>query len=154
MTPPEPVPAEILDALAKIPGGLFVMTSAFEDARTGVLARSVQPCADEPVLLSVSLHRGHAIEPMIRDSHAFAICRVEPDDKLVRRLFDPDSAAEPEQQHDPFHALPVQTLQTGCPVLKRSIVAYDCEVVRHFDLEADCELYVGHVVAAKVFRAG
>lgn len=153
MPPPEPVPPSSLEAIALIPGGLFVMTSQFEDSRTGVLARSVQPAADEPLLVSVSVRRGHAIEPLIRDSHAFAICRVDPEDKLVRRLFDHDNADEPEGQHDPFHALPCEALRTGSPILRRSIMALDCEVVRHFDLEADCELYVGQVVAAKIYRA-
>lgn len=40
---------------------------------------------------------------------------------------------------------------TGSPVLLRSIVAFDCEVVRHFDLEADHELFVGQVLASRMY---
>lgn len=138
--------ARIRDAISRAPRGLFVMTSAFEDASAGVLVRSVQSCAHEPPLISVALLKGHAIEPIIRDSHCFAVCQVDPADRLMSRLF----AHDAEQVEDPFAAVPVRSLKTGSPVLLRSNLALDCEVVRHFDLEADHELYIGHVVDCRV----
>ncbi|MCA9299278.1 MAG: flavin reductase, partial [Phycisphaerales bacterium] len=113
-----------------------------------VMVHSVQPCAIEPLLVSVSVRKGHSIEPLIRDSHAFALCALHPDDKLIPRKFAEHEA--PDHPGDPFDSLPTRILQTGSPVLERATVALDCEVVRHFDLEADHELYVGHVVAALI----
>jgi flavin reductase (DIM6/NTAB) family NADH-FMN oxidoreductase RutF len=46
--------------------------------------------------------------------------------------------------------LETRTLVTGSPLLGRSIVALDCEVLRHVDLEADFEIYVGQVLSAFV----
>lgn len=150
--------------LALLPRGSFVMTSAFEGARAGLRLRAVQQCADEPLLVSVAARKGHRIDPLIRDSHSFAVCFVSPGDRLIERKFAEESHAAPvasagggvsgngDEEPDPFDSLPTVTLATGSPILTRSIAALDCEVVRHFDLEADHELFVGQVVAARLFR--
>lgn len=144
-----PMQTEVLRALCLLPSGLYVMTSAFEGKRAGVLVKSVQACADEPLLISVAARKGHWIEPMIRDSHCFAICRIDPNDKLVVRKF--MGPPLPGDHGDPFDAVATETLSSGAPIIKRSILALDCEVVRHFDLEADHEIYVGQVLAGKVY---
>ncbi|MEM9560556.1 MAG: flavin reductase family protein [Planctomycetota bacterium] len=161
------------DVLGLLPRGSFVMTSAFEGTRAGLRLRAVQQCADEPLLVSVAARKGHRIDPLIRDSRGFAVCFVAPDDRLIERKFAEESHVAPapvasggagggaggvthagvEEEPDPFDSLPTITLATGSPILTRSIAAIDCEVVRHFDLEADHELFVGQVLAAKVFRA-
>lgn len=138
------------DAVGRLPAGLFAMTAAHGEERGGVLVRSVQPCADEPLLISVALRKGHSIEPLIRDSRCFAICEIVSGDKVALRRFDPENDTEPEERVDPFEGLGVVRLTTGAPVLRGSPLALDCEVVRHFDLEADCGLYVGLVVGARV----
>lgn len=136
-------------ALTQIPDGTFIITSAFEGHRAGSTALSVSICATEPRLVCVALRKGHFIEPLIRDSRAFAICRVSPTDRLVLRRFS-------ESEHhdaDPFDGVETTTLVTSAPILTRSLMALDCEVVRHFDLEADCELFIGQVLAGHVFDA-
>lgn len=149
-----PDTAALAEALAMLPQGHFLMTSAFDDQRAGVILRSVQRCADEPILLAVASRRGHAIDPLIRDSRAFAICLIDTEDRLLARKFPPaESGPEPgEDEIDPFDSIPTETLATGSPVVRRCRAAFDCEVVRHFDLEADHELFVGQVLAAKIFR--
>ncbi len=138
-------------AIERIPGGTFVMTAAFDGKRAGVMVRSVQPCADEPLLICVAAKKGHWIEPLIRDSHAFAVCMVTADNRLIHRKFSTELADHDETREDPFDAFPTETLVTGSPVLLRSIVAFDCEVVRHFDLEADHELFVGQILASRMY---
>lgn len=151
---PPPGHAHLPALLDRIPTGCFVLTAAYEDKRTGVIARSVQPCADEPVLLSVALRRGHGIEPLIRDSHAFAVCLINPQDRLLIHTFrETEHEENLEEPHDPFDAVGARALSTGSPILDRAIAAFDCEVVRHFDLEADHQLYIGQVVAACQGRA-
>ena len=135
-----------------VPSGTFVVTSSFDGKRAGVLARAVAPCATEPLLLMLSLRKGHSIAPLIRDSRHVGVCRVESSDRLLMRKFcDTESGPDLADEHagDPFDSVPVQTLQSGVPILKRSSLALDCEVVRHFDLEADCEIYVVAVVACR-----
>ncbi len=130
-----------------LPSGWFVLTAAFEAKRSGMIVRWVQPCAEEPLLVAVAARRGHSIEPLIRDSHSFAICRIDPEDKLLTRKF--AVHRPPDDTGDPFDAVPVETLVTGSPIIRRSPLVLDCEVVRHFDLEADHELFVGLVVAGR-----
>jgi flavin reductase (DIM6/NTAB) family NADH-FMN oxidoreductase RutF len=137
-------------ALDFVPSAAWVMTSAFEVKRSGTLVQRVQLCADEPLLISVAVRKGHAIEPLIRDSHAFAICRIDPDDKLLTRKFAQPKA--PDDSTDLFDSIEVERLVTPSPVIKRCYAALDCIVARHIDLESDFELYVGQVVSSKVFR--
>jgi len=145
---PGPDVARVLSFL--VPEAVGVLTAAYEDDRAGVRVYSVQPCSTEPALVSIALRKGHFIEPLIRDSHHFGLCLVAPSDRLVLRKFPEDPAA---QNDDPFDAFPTGRLVSGAPIIERGLAALDCEVVRHFDLEADHEIYVGLVLAAKVFAA-
>jgi flavin reductase (DIM6/NTAB) family NADH-FMN oxidoreductase RutF len=108
---------------------------------------SVQRCSIEPRLVAVAARKGHPIEPVIRDSHAFAICTIEQSQKLVLRKFSTEPGPDAE---DPFDSFTIGRLVTGSPVLARCAAVLDCEVVRHFDLEADHENFVGLVVAARI----
>ena len=135
-------------AVERLPSVLFVMTSGFEGDRAGTLVRWVSPAAEDPPLVSVAVPKGHAIEPLIRDSRAFALCAIDPEDKRLRGAF--AATCAPDERGDPFDSFGVRTLTTGSPVLGRSTFVLDCEVVRHFDLEADHEFYVGLVVNAIV----
>lgn len=140
-------PQDASAALARLPSGLYVMTSAFEGKRAGVCVRWVTQLAAEPPLIGVAMFRGHWVEPLIRDSHAFAICRVDDADRLIAKKF-----ADPARREgDPFDCLPIETIVTGAPVIRRSLVALDCVVIRHLDLEADHSLYIGHVVGGRVY---
>ena len=134
-------------ALSRLPSGLFILTACHEGKRSGQVVRSVQACAGEPMLVCVAAPTGHAIEPIIRDSHHFGLCLIDPGDALVLRQF----GAGGRITADPFDCLPVEVMVSGAPIIKRSIAALDCEVVRHLDLEADHELYIGRVLAGRVY---
>ena len=135
----------ILGVLGAMGMGPYVMTAEFEGVRAGIRVLSVSPASTAPLLVSVSVRKGHAVEPLIRDSRSFALCSVRAEDRLTLRKFPEDGMAAVE---DPFDALTTKRVVTGSPVLVRSPAAVDCEVVRHFDLEGDHELYVGLVLGA------
>lgn len=123
------------------------MSAGFEGKRAGVVARSVAVVADEPLMVGVSIRRGHWIEPLVRDSRAFSISVLDSGDALSLRKF----ADNAPRDDDPFDCIAWETLQSQAPVLRRSLAAIDCEVVRRLDLEADCALIIGRVLDAKVF---
>lgn len=135
-----------LRALAHLKSGLYVMTAQFETKRSGIVVRSVQAAAEEPPLVCVAVRRGHWIEPIIRDSHCFGVSKVGTVDRLLLRKF--AETARP-RDGDPFDCLPTVRLTTGAPILAKTSLALDCEVFRHIDIEADHELYIGLVVAAR-----
>ena len=142
---------DINRALDLLPAATCIMTAAFENRRTGIMVSRVMKCSDEPACVAVAVPTGRKLAMYIRDSHAFALNLVDRSQRLLMRKFgDEDSVpgASPTAGGDPFDLLEVRTLVTGSPVLARAIVGLDCEVVRHYDLEADHEIYIGLVLAA------
>jgi hypothetical protein len=111
-------PGEIDAAIGMLPGGHFLMTSAYEGKRAGHIIRSVQVCSDQPRLLCVAARKGHSIAPLIRDSHQFAICVIAAADTSLLRRFEAEVA--PDELGDAFDALAIETLHSHSPVLKRS----------------------------------
>ena len=136
------LPADLIEALNRLRCGEFVMTAQFEDERSGARVLSVQPCALEPMLVSVSLRKGHVVEPLIRDSRMFGLCELSSKDRLAKRKFPADDAGD---EADPFTSLSLRRSRFGVPLLSKSPLGLECEVVRHFDLEADHVLYIGLV---------
>ncbi|MFI4916842.1 MAG: flavin reductase family protein [Phycisphaerales bacterium JB060] len=138
----------IVEACDRLATGLYLLSASYDGDRAGILALGAHLCATEPLLICVPVRRGHRIEPLIRDSRAFAVSSVSPDDRSMRRRFERYPPAE--QYHDPFNAIGVLTLETGAPIPESSALAFDCEVVRHVDMDADHELYIGRVVDARL----
>lgn len=136
---------DVVHALRRIPCGLFVMTAAFEGNRAGVLTRWVQPCASDPPLIMVAIPTGLAIEPLIRDSRIFALAQISDGERLLRRRFETPS----ERGDDPFITLPHCTTPGGAPVPDRVHAWFECELIRHVDLDADHRLFVGRIVRAR-----
>ncbi len=141
---------QIAEAVRQIPRGLFIMTTAFGGARSGVLTRWVQPCSDEPLLVMVAIAQGLPVVPLIRDSRAFALCQISEGDTLLKRLF----AAPHARGDDPFIALPAHVAPSGSPLIDRALAYLDCDVVRHVDLDTNYRLYVGQVRAGGINHPG
>ena len=135
-------------ALEALPCGTFLLTAAHDGKRAGMIVTWAQACAEEPPLVVVAARKGHAIEPLIRDSRSFGLCSIAPDDRLLIHKF--SSHEPPDEEGDPFASIPVERLVTGSPIVQRASSVLDCQVVRHFDLEADHELFIGQVVAGWV----
>ena len=137
---------DIAAAVLQIPRGLFILTSACEGHRSGVLTKWVQPCSTIPPLVMVAIAKGSPVEPLIRDSRAFALCQIGANDRLLMRRF----ASPPERFEDPFVTLPAHPGENGSPIIDRALSYLDCQVVRHIDLDADHRLYVGQIVAGAI----
>lgn len=137
------VSPEFERVLGLLPTMTCVLTSAFEQRRGGVLVRRAMQCADEPVCIAVAVPTGHRIATLIRDSHTFAICLLDRSNRLLMRKFDG------REEGDPFDTIETLRLVSTSPIPARALAAIDCEVVRHYDLEADHEIYVGQVLAVR-----
>jgi flavin reductase (DIM6/NTAB) family NADH-FMN oxidoreductase RutF len=135
---------DIQRALAQLPTAAFVMTACHETKRNGMIVTRVMKAADEPACVCVAVPSGQRLATLIRDSHAFGLCMIDPSSRLMHKKFGSEETA------DPFDMLEVRTLVTGSPLLLRSTLLLDCEVLRHLDLEADHEIYVGQVLSVVV----
>lgn len=130
----------------RIPAGQYILTAAFDGARSGVPVSWVQQCSDTPPMVMVAVRKGRPIDPLIRDSRAFALCQVGRGERYLSRKF----SAQQQVGDDPFLSTPTRSSPSGCPVLERAIAYMDCELVRHVDIESDFELFVGLVHHADV----
>jgi flavin reductase (DIM6/NTAB) family NADH-FMN oxidoreductase RutF len=135
-----------IHGLEHLPQGLFVLSGAYEGRRAGLIVHWVCRCANQPPLVGVALPKGHWVSPIIRDSHHFGLSLVLPAEKLVVRKF-----SEPvgERESDPFDCMATERLTSASPLLSKSPLLLDCEVVRHLDLEAETEMFIGRVIASR-----
>lgn len=140
---------EIAEAIERMPRGLFVITAAHDAHRGGALVRFVQPCANTPLMIMVAIEKGQTVEPLIRDSRAFTLCQIHPEDRMLVRKFGMDQTIG----EDPFVMLSTRMAPSGSPILDRAVSFIDCEVVRHFDIEADHGILIGLVHHAGLLRS-
>lgn len=145
-----PEPAGSLDpivlsrAMALVRTSEWVMTSLFERRRAAAMVSGVLRSGDDPPLVCVAMRKGHPIEPIIRDSRAFALCAVG-SDRVLARAFGQSS----DKAAEALEALPCGVLRTGTPSPTRAVAVFDCLLHRHVDIESDHELYVGLVVGVR-----
>lgn len=142
--------ATIAAILDRIPNAYFVLTAAHGEVRCGAVVRWVQQCAKSPPMILVAIEKGQALSAIIRDSHGFAVCQLHRDERILRRLL----PAMPENGVDPFLSIPHLRTPSGAPVPLRAMSWFDCEMVRHVDIDADTEIYVGVVHHASVVQPG
>lgn len=138
--------ADMSAALRSLSGAMVVMTAAYEGRRAGMLASGVSVAAFEPASVVVAVPSGHRLAALIRDGRSFGVSLLNPSQRLLIKKI----RAGAEGDLDPFDTLETRTLVSSCPLLTRALAVFDCEVVRHLDLEADHELYVGRILAAGV----
>lgn len=140
---------EVAVPLDRIPAGSFLLTSCYTDQRGGVPVKWVQQCCMTPPMVMLAVEKGHALSPVIRDSRAFAICQLDPNDRGTVRSFD-----HQQPGIDPFAGMTSTTAPSGSPVPMRALGYIDCELARHVDIDGDYEIYVGVVHHAAVLREG
>lgn len=145
LEPAKPSP-EREAALGAIPSSGWLLTACHGEERVGLPVRWVQRAGGEPPLVSAVVVKGNRIAPLIRDSRAFALNLLPQDQPLLERRFLNGMA---ERLGDPFETMPLERMVTCAPCLKHALVVLDCELFRHVDLEAECEMYVGMVLATR-----
>jgi len=138
--------SQIDQVFGRFPAGVFILSAAHEDARFGMLARWVQPCAIEPPMVMAAIERGNAIAPLIRDSRRFALCQIAPDDRQTIRRF----SVHYEPEADPFVGALLLDRDQGPPVLASAMSYIDCQLARHVDIGGDHEIYVGLILEARI----
>lgn len=133
-------------AIEMVPSGLFLLTSAFDGVRSGVLCRWVQRCSSKPHMVTLAMPKGLPVEPLIRDSRHFALCQISADDVFLTRKF----ATVPERGDDPFVTLAAGTAPSGSPIVSRAMSYLDCELASHIEFDSHFRLYVGLVLHAEI----
>jgi len=138
----------VTESIEQVPCGVFLLTSTFENHRSGVLTRWVQRCSVKPHMITIALPKGLPVEPLIRDSRAFALCQIGADDILLRRKF----AIIPDRNDDPFVTISTFNAPSGSPIVERAMSYLDCELVSHIEFDSEYRLYVGLVKHAALLN--
>lgn len=141
-----PPSEEVVAALSRVPFAQCLLTSAYGDVRDGRIVERVQQCGTNPAMLLVAMEKGHTLSPLIRDSRTFAVSILDPNERHIQRVFGPDRRIG----DDPFLTYQHQRGALGAPIVTRCTAWFDCEVIRHLDMETNFELYIGLVHAAGI----
>lgn len=156
--------------MAQMPGGLFVLTSAWEGHAGAVLAKWVQPCSSNPAMVMVAINRGQHIEPLLRNSRSFVLCQISESDRFLLRKFNgggnghgnghghagaaSNGEALRDHDDDPLASMMTTRAPSGAPIVDRAMTYLDCEIIRHVELESDYRIYVGQVHAGALLNQG
>ena len=140
----EPNQHQAQDALSRLPRGHHLLTAGYGHCRNGMIIDRVSLGADDPPTVILSVRKGHALSPLIRDSGRFGIVEIGRTDEMLSRLF---RYATTLQDDDPFlgHALLDGPLKVDIPIPQRAVSWMTCDLLRHLDIEADHEVYIGRV---------
>lgn len=146
---PAAIRSTVAHVLDLVPANEFLVTAAFGELRSAVTLRFVQQVATNPPMLLIAMEKGQTISPIIRDARNFALCVLDRHERTLPRLF----AHAPDQGVDAFLTVPHIVAPGGAPVPLRATGYIACEVVRHLDIEADHEVYIGMVHHAALLES-
>ncbi len=137
-------------ALAKIPGGLFILTAQYEQRRGATLVTWAQQCSSDPPMVMIGLPKGQPIEALLHGSQSFALCQISADDRFLIRKF----STLCDDGEDPLVTMMTTTAPSGSPIVDRAMTCLDCEIVRRVELDSDFRIYVGQVIHSAVLNGG
>ena len=105
-------------------GAVSIITSAHEGRRYGMTATAVCSAAADPPTVLVCINRNTTTHGAVDGANIFCVNVLRSDDKELSGLF--SGAQRGESRFNDGHWT---TLQTGSPVLRNSLVSFDCRVV-------------------------
>jgi flavin reductase (DIM6/NTAB) family NADH-FMN oxidoreductase RutF len=123
---------------------LLVVSAHTLARRHAARALGAHHCAVQPCLVSVAIVSGLWIDPLIRDSKRFVLSALASNERVLARRLACDNR---HRNLDPFEGIALERLPSGACFPADALLALECEVVRHVDIEADHQLYVGRVIA-------
>lgn len=128
--------------LRKIHYGLFVATSSNgKDTASGTINWLTQ-ISFKPPAVAVAIKKDSFLHKIISESGKFAINVVGKGQKDMAQTFFKGYSVENGKLggYEIFYG------STGCPIIKSSASAFECEVLNRVDFGGDHDLFIGKVV--------
>ncbi len=136
-------------ALGRVPSGLFIVTTQFEDQEDAVLASWVNQCSFDPPAVSVALGITRPARLLVEASGSFIVNVLgEESNSLLKHFFKP-----PPEEGSIFKGLNVTTGHNGIKILSDAVSYLECDV-RSQQVAGDHILYVGEIVGGKSLKGG
>jgi len=140
----------LLQAVGKIPSGLFVITAGMGPNATATLVSLVQQVSLEPLYVAVGVHHGRALGAALRKAKSFVINIIHAGDKILLRKY-----AKGNQEGDlAFADMAHRRLDTGNSILLDACAYIECELATVLSFGGDHELFVGRAVAGDLLGDG
>jgi flavin reductase (DIM6/NTAB) family NADH-FMN oxidoreductase RutF len=147
---PDPIPG-LLQAIGKIPSGVFVLTTGHGESAVGMLISLVQQISLDPLVIALAVRKGrtmaHALEgPNTR----FVLNITAATDKSLLKKY----ARETVTGSHAFSGIKHKTLPSGQTVLTDACAYLECELVKIVDFNGDHDLYIGKVLNGELLNEG
>ena len=138
---------EWIQALGKMPYGIYVLTTCDEEDINGMIASWVSQVSYEPLLIMVAVHPNRYSHNLIHKSGRFALHVLDKKQtSFLSRFKGPDPQAK-------FSSLQWEKGITGCPILKDCIAYFDCEVKASY-APGNHTLFIGEVLDGRILSLG
>lgn len=135
----------ILQSMAHMTYGIYILTTRFEDTINGMVASWVSQVSYDPPLVMVAVHPNRYSHQLLTQSGVFALHIIPEDQKdLLARFKGPDAKEK-------FASIDWTTGVTGAPILKECIGCMECRITERLS-PGNHTLFIGEVVSA-VFNA-
>jgi len=132
---------DLMQNLAHMTYGIYVLTTRFEDTINGMIASWVSQVSYEPPLVLAAIHPNRYSHKLLHKSGHFVLHSIARDQRdLLSRFKGPD----PDKK---FSSLKWSDGVTGCPVLEDCIGHMECRVTRQL-APGNHTLFIGEVVHA------
>lgn len=132
---------ELLDCMAHMTYGIYVLTTRYDDTINGMIASWVSQVSYAPPLIMVAVHPDRYSHDLLQKSGHFALNILTREQKdLLTRFKGPDPGSK-------FDALAWRDGVNGCPVLADCIGSVACRI-RQTLKPGNHTLFIGEVVGA------
>ncbi len=129
-----------LESFFKLTYGLYIVSSAFEENRSGCVVNTLSQVTAEPIQLTVAIHKDNFTAQLIQKSQRFngvALTQGVPMEQIRRFGF------QSGRDVDKFAGIPLAFDAAGIPYPTQSVAAmFSCKVVDQLDLGSHL-LFVG-----------
>lgn len=135
--------AEYCQLMRLHPAAVTIITTGQAPNRTGLTATAVMSLSTDPVRIVCAVNKSSFTYAKILANRAFAVNTLAQDQISLAKCFSGQQTTVGEAR---FSAEDWLTLQTGSPVLKRAVMALDCDLFEHIDAGTHA-LIVGSILA-------
>ncbi|MEI8197750.1 MAG: flavin reductase family protein [Phycisphaerae bacterium] len=147
----------VLQAMGKIPSGVFVLTTGAAGATqaVGTLVSFVQQVSMQPLYLMIAVKKSRALHAALSSPAAggggqnvkrFVINIAAASDKALLKKY----AAAEHSGNEAFAGVPHKLLASGQTVLTDACAYLECELVKIVDVGADHDLFIGRPVGGEL----
>jgi flavin reductase (DIM6/NTAB) family NADH-FMN oxidoreductase RutF len=148
MNPAPSAPLFLLQALGRVPSGLFILTARAGERDSGILVSWVQQAGFSPPMITVAIRTDRAANHCLGTSHRFVLNQLARGQKALLRHFARGFAPD----EDAFAGLTLHNTTASAPVLADALSYLEAEVASHID-SGDHRILLARVLNGALIHA-